>query len=156
MYYVIVIATTLVLPIGATLIESFALHGATGLIPLLGKWYVFFAVGARLFLAGLRQTFTPGFTLKEIFEIDAPEADHIVQELGFANLSMGALGLLALLDPVLAWAGALAGGLYYGLAGLKHVARGKRNAMRTTAMLTDILVFVVLAAFVVTMAMRNV
>jgi hypothetical protein len=151
MYYIIVIATTLALPIGAALAESFALHSATSLILLLGKWYVFFAVGVRLFLAGLRQTFTPGFTLKEIFEIDAPEASHIVQELGFANLSMGALGLLALLHPMLTLAGAITGGLYYGLAGLKHITKGKRNAMRTTAMLTDILVFAVLAAYVLCM-----
>jgi hypothetical protein len=152
MYYIIVIATTLALPIGAALIESFALNSATGLILLLGKWYAFFAVGVRLFLAGLRQTFTPGFTLKEIFEIDAPEANHIVQELGFANLSMGALGLLALLDPMLTLAGAVTGGLYYGFAGLKHIATGKRNAMRTTAMVTDILVFAVLALYVATAA----
>ncbi len=116
---------------------------------MLGKWYVFFAVGVRLFLAGLRQTLTPAFRLQKIFEIEAPEANHIVQELGFANLSMGSLGLLALLDPMLTLAGAVTGGLYYGLAGLKTLTTGKRNAMRTTAMVTDILVFSVLAAFVV-------
>ena len=72
---------------------------------------MFFAVGVRLFLAGLRQTLTPAFTLQKIFEIDSPEANHIVQELGFANLSMGSLGLLALLDPMLTLAGAVTGGL---------------------------------------------
>ena len=127
------------------------LEGATFAgVPISGT-FVQGALDDGLFLAGLRQTFTPGFTLKEIFEIDAPEASHIVQELGFANLSMGTLGLLALLHPMLTLAGAITGGLYYGLAGLKHITKGKRNAMRTTAMLTDILVFAVLAAYVLCM-----
>jgi hypothetical protein len=167
MYYVIVIATTLVLPIGAAvadlLLSTKGALGAGGdvLPPLgllltgyLGKWYVFFAVGVRLFLTGLRQTFTPGFTLKEIFEIDHKPSEHIVQELGFANLSMGMLGLLALLDPMLTLAGAVTGGLYYGLAGFKHISKGNRNTMRTMAMITDILVFCVLAAYV-TLAVRQ-
>ncbi len=115
----------------------------------LGKWYLFWAGGVRLFLAGLRQTFQPGFTLRQIFEIDHKPSEHIVGELGFANLSMGLLCMLSLPALQLAMAGAIVAGLYYGLAGLKHVLSGERNANRTLAMATDILVLAVLAATVV-------
>ncbi|MFT3727398.1 MAG: hypothetical protein QM759_06225 [Terricaulis sp.] len=144
MYFIVVIGLTLVAPMGAAIAEA---HGPAGAD--FGKWYVFCAVGIRLLLAGARQALQPRFTLKQIFEIDAEDALQIVRELGFANLAMGVLGLTALLDPKLTFAGALAGGIFYGLAGLLHVlSKEKRNATRTTAMLTDLLVFAVLAYYV--------
>ena len=156
MYFVIVIATTIVLPIASALIEMSGLNLAGMHMPLysilivyLGKWYVFWAGGVRLMLAGLRQTFQPGFTLKKIFEIDHKPSEHIVQELGFANISMALLCLSTLLLPqLMTLAGAIVSGLYYGLAGLKHITSGGRNAERRLAMATDLLVFAVLATFV--------
>jgi hypothetical protein len=148
MYFIIVIGLTLVLPIGATAAELITAHPAAFLPIVLGKWMVFFACGVRLFLAGLRQTFTPKFTLKEIFEIDSDEPLQIVQELGFANLSMGLLGLLALIHPVLTFSGAVTGGLYYGLAGVKHINTPGRNAKRGLAMVTDFIVFAACLVYV--------
>lgn len=163
MYFVIVIATTIVLPIGSAVIDFMLWNSGTkawdawttiplGQIPIisfLGKWYVFWAGGVRLMLAGLRQTFAPGFTLKQIFEIDHKPSEHIVQELGFANLSMGLLCIVTLPLPFLSPAGAIAAGLFYGLAGLQHIRKPGRNTQRTLAMVTDLLVFAVLATYVV-------
>ena len=149
MYFFIVILTTIVGPIGSALIEL-ASNGWQEPVFYLGKWYVFWAGGVRLFLAGIRQSFAPGMTLKQIFGIDHKPSEHIVQELGFANLSMGLICLLSLPYPQLLQAGAIAAGLFYGLAGLQHLRKGQRNAQRTLAMVTDLLVFVVLAANVTT------
>jgi len=44
---------------------------------------------------------------------------------------------------------AIVGGLYYGLAGLGHVARKGRNLNEQTALVSDLLVFILLCAFVV-------
>jgi hypothetical protein len=159
MYYLIVIATTVVLPIGSALIEYVMALGpalshqpevGANMILFLGKWYVFWAGGARLFLAGLRQTFAPAMTLRQIFEIENKPSEHIVQELGFANLSIGLICLLSLPYPQLMPAGALAAGLFYGLAGLQHLRKKARNAQRTVAMATDLVVFLVLVANVTT------
>lgn len=147
MYFITVIALTLVLPIGAT-IWDVQNYPDANVVLMFGKWTAFFAAGLRLFIAGLRQALQPQFTLKQIFEIDDDAAQPIVQELGFANLAMGAMGLFALLHPLLTFAAALMGGLFYGLAGVKHVLAKHRNADRTLAMGTDIWVFVVLAAYV--------
>lgn len=154
MYFIIVIATTVVLPLGSALIDGF-LSGWQGPLWYFGKWYVFWAGGVRLMLAGLRQTFAPGFTLKQIFEIDHAPSEHVVQELGFANLSIGLLCLLSLPMTMLAPGGAIAAGLFYGLAGLQHIRKPGRNAQRTLAMITDLLVFAVLGAFSVVFVMAQ-
>ena len=60
---------------------------------LVGKWFTFWGVGARLFLAGLNQVFRPSFTAEEIFEIGDPAVLPIVREIGFANLAIGTFGL---------------------------------------------------------------
>ena len=163
MYFVIVIATTIVLPIGSAVAETLWVYQgivdsggwiapplADVALPLLGKWYVFFAGGVRLFLAGIRQSFAPAMTLSQIFGIDHKPSEHIVQELGFANLSIGLICLLSLPYPHLAPACAIAAGLFYGLAGLQHLRKRERNAQRTLAMATDLMVFVMLAANVTT------
>jgi hypothetical protein len=147
MYFITVIALTLLFPIGTTIWDM--QHSVDANVVLVfGKWTAFFAAGVRLFIAGLRQALQPQFTLKQIFEIEDEAAQPIVQELGFANLAMGAMGLFALLHPLLTFASALMGGLFYGLAGLKHVLSKQRTGERSVAMATDIWVFVVLAAYV--------
>jgi hypothetical protein len=148
MYFFVVAALTLLLPIGSAVLE----HGAPDWLSSLGKWTAFWATGVRLFTAGASQVFRPAFTLKEMFEIDGDAATPVVQELGFANIAMGALGLSALINPMLAFGGALVGGLYYGLAGARHVGdrTHKRNGLRSAALASDLWVFAVLAAFAAT------
>jgi hypothetical protein len=46
---------------------------------LAGKWFIFWAVGLRLFIAGLRQVINPSFTAKDIFHIDNKESWVIVR-----------------------------------------------------------------------------
>lgn len=147
MYFIVVIALTLLLPLGAT-VWDLQHYPDANIVLVFGKWTAFFATGVRLFIAGLRQALQPQFTLKQIFESDDEAALPIVQELGFANLAMGSMGLFALLHPLLTFAAALIGGLFCGLAGLKHALSAHRNAERNLAMATDIWVFVVLAAYV--------
>jgi hypothetical protein len=107
---------------------------------LVGKWFAFWAVGVRLFLAGVRQMAQPEFTAKTIFEIEDSASFAIMREVGFGNLAMGALGLASLIVSGWVLPAAFVGGLYYGLAGLGHWVRGHRNFAGRTAML-DIAAF---------------
>lgn len=147
MYFVIVVAFAVVAPIGAALWEAQSAAGAD-ILALFGKWTAFFGVGVRLFMAGVSQAFRPDYTLNEIFGVDAPDVRPVVQELGFANLSMGVLGLLALIHPMLTLAAATVGAIFYGLAGARHLPGARGNAKRLAAAGTDIWVFIVLAAYV--------
>jgi hypothetical protein len=71
----------------------------------------------------------------------------IVQELGFANLSIGLLGALTLLNPQWIEPAAIVGGLFYALAGIKHLTKGDRNATENIAMVSDLFIAIVLAGY---------
>src|SRR5665213_50370 len=96
MYLAMIILLMGVFPAGAVLVEFRILHSHADALLLIGKWFVFWGVGARLMLAGLRQIANPAFTADAIFGVKEKAALTIVQELGFANLSIGLLGALAL------------------------------------------------------------
>jgi hypothetical protein len=149
MYLWMTILLIFVFPVASVLVEAFLFHSGAGLALLVGKWFVFWAVGIRLFLAGLRQALTPRFTAEEIFGIKAPEPLVIVQELGFANLSMGLVGLLTVLNGLWVAPAGIAGGLFYGLAGIKHATRKERNLLENVATVSDLFIFVVLLVYLI-------
>lgn len=148
MYLVTIVLLLLVLPAISIAIEALT-RGGDGLL-LVGKWFVFWGVGVRLFIAGLRQTVQPRFTAAEIFAISDAGAFAMVREIGFGNLAMGTLGLLTLAFAGFLIPAAIVGGLYYGLAGAGHAVRGHRNAAGQVAMVSDFLIFALLAVFVAT------
>ncbi|HEY2069416.1 MAG TPA: DUF6790 family protein [Rhizomicrobium sp.] len=148
MYVAVVVLLLGLLPAGSVYADLHHWHSNLPVMLLVGKWFTFWAVGARLFLAGLRQTLQPRFTAKEIFNLQGDEALPIVRELGLANLSMGTLGLISLALPAVTWPAALVGGLYYGLAGLLHVGRGEKGFNERFAMVTDLAIFALLASYV--------
>ena len=132
---------------GLGAIITLAIVFLTGVLTnnLVGKWFVFWASGVRLLLAGLRQAASPAFTAKTIFEIDEPKAFAVVRELGFANIAMGLLGVSVLLRPDWLLPAAIATGLYYLFAGALHVLQPTRNRIETWAMVSDLGIFLVLA-----------
>jgi hypothetical protein len=146
MYFIFVALFLFILPAACVLLEALLSYGAD-ITALVGKWFVFWGVGVRLFIAGIRQVAQPQFTAESIFQIKDRGALAIVRELGFANLSMGALGLLTLAKPNFLVAAAIVGGLYYGLAGAGHVFGRDKNALEWTALVSDLFMFVLLAAF---------
>jgi hypothetical protein len=152
MYFIFVVLLMFVLPVASIAAEVLWLRDDAGLMFLFGKWFVFWTVGVRLLLAGIRQVALPRFTAETIFDIKDPAANAIVREVGFGNLAMGALGLASLAQPAWVVPAAIVGGLYYGLAGAGHLFRVDRNFNEQTALVTDLLIFVVLAVFVASRA----
>jgi hypothetical protein len=148
MYFFSVALLLLILPAASVAIEAALYPRAFGLIFLIGKWLVFWAVGIRLFLAGARQVIQPQFTAEKIFNIYDQSSLPIVREVGFGNLSMGLLGICSIFRPGWVVPAAIAGGLYYGLAGIGHAMQKTRNAKKNMAMLSDEFVFLVLLGFV--------
>ena len=149
MYVVTVVLLLGVLPAGSVFAEQHYWHSTLPLMDLIGKWFTFWAVGVRLGLAGLRQVLQPDFTSREIFNLKGDDALPIVRELGLANIAMGTLGLVSLWLPAVTWPAALVGGLYYGLAGALHLGRGEKTFNERFAMITDLAIFALLAAYVV-------
>jgi hypothetical protein len=152
MYFASVILLLLLFPLTSIAVEAIRFGHGIADVGLIGKWFVFWAVGIRLFLAGVRQVLQPSFTATEIFEIHEPKALALVRELGFANLSIGLLGLCSLWHKEWLIPAAIVGGLYYGLAGLGHIPQPRKNAKVYTAMISDGFAFLVLLAFVLSVS----
>lgn len=148
MYLVSVVLLLLVLPAASVVAEALWRHGAADPMLLVGKWFVFWAGGVRLFIAGLRQVVQPQFTAEGIFKVEDGAVHAIVREIGFANLSMGTLGLLSLAQSSFLVPAAIVGGLYYGFAGIGHWVRVDRNFNEQVALISDLLIFIVFGVFV--------
>lgn len=144
LYFASVIALLLVLPLVSTGAEMLA-GGPAAPFALVAKWFTFWGVGVRLFIAGVMQVTRPQFTSKSIFGIADPAAASIVREVGFGNLAMGTLGLASLLVPQWLVPAAVAGGIYYGLAGVGHAIRPERNAKEQFALVSDFGICAILA-----------
>lgn len=114
---------------------------------ILGKWFIFYAVGFRLLLAGIRQTTQPAFTAVQIFKMQGTEAYPVIRELGFANLCFGLLGIISLFIPAWRVVSALGSGLYYGLAGLQHGLKKPAGINEQFALYTDVVMFIALLIF---------
>jgi hypothetical protein len=149
MYFAIVFCLMLAAPVGSIVIEHSFLHVSAPLMTFVGKWFVFWAVGVRLALAGLRQYFDPRFTAGQIFDIHGDDALPLVRELGIANFAAGTVGTLSLLRPDFVLPSAIAAAIFYGVAGFRHVGQPKRNAKETFAMATDLFAFAVLGPYAV-------
>jgi hypothetical protein len=148
MYMAIVVLLMLILPVGSIAIEQVWLHSTAPLLLLVGKWFVFWSVGVRLLLAGVRQLVQPEFTASEIFHLEDEAALPLVRELGVANLGTGFAGVASIVWPSFTVPIAISAGIFYGIAGLRHMAEPGRSANETVAMASDLFVFLVLAVFI--------
>ena len=148
MYFTVVFLLMLVFPLGSIGAEYAHFHGAVPLLPLMGKWFVFWSVGIRLFLAGVRQFFQPRFTAEQIFGITSDDALPLVRELGAANFATGIVGMASLGVPGFVLPVAISAGIFYGVAGIRHVAESDRTRNENIAMVSDLFVFLVLAVYV--------
>jgi hypothetical protein len=148
MYLAVIALTMLLLPVASILIAH-ALVPTESLTFLVGRWFVFWGVGVRLALAGLRQFFQSAFTSKEIFHVSGDEVLPLVRELGIANLATAAVGLLSLPFPNFVLPVAISACIFYGIAGIRHMAERSRSRNKTIAMASDLFLFVVLAAFLI-------
>ncbi len=150
-YIVIVSVLTFVLPAICTLLQMLIYKDTAFSFALFGKWFIFSAVGLRLFLAGIKQTTNPAFTAKEIFHIENPDSLPIVRELGFANLCFGLVGIVSLFMPQWRVVSAFGSGLYYGIAGLQHLLKKPAGINEMFALVTDLLIFILLLVYFVIM-----
>lgn len=143
MYLALVTALMLVLPVGSIGLESLA-GGHSLSAAILAKWFVIWSVGARLFLAGLRQIVQPRYTAEVILSLKHEESHVLVRELGFANLAAGIAGLACGFFPAWIPAVSLSGGVFYSLAGINHLLQPHRSKLETIAMVSDLFVGLVL------------
>jgi hypothetical protein len=120
MYLVVVVALMLVLPLTSSVI---ALDGPAPepVAAVLVRWFVFWGVGVRLLLAGVRQIVEPRYTAEEILGIESEPAHAVIRELGFANVALGTVGMASLFARAWAEPAGLAGAAFGGLLAMLTV-----------------------------------
>jgi hypothetical protein len=144
MYLGVIIATMFAAPVLSIALEL----SSSPLIGLVGKWFVFWAVGVRLGLAGLRQIGQPQFTA-EIFEISDDKVWPIVRELGVSNLALAIVGLASLANSTFRLPVAIIAAIFYAGAALGHIRSRNRTTNETVAMASDLFAFVILGAYAI-------
>ena len=148
-YLAIVLLLMFVLPLLSIIIEWGIHKQPSSMMYLTGKWFLFWAVGVRLLSAGLKQAIQPSFTAREIFHIENEESFIVVRELGFANICLGAIGIISLFIPGWRMAAAFAGGLFFGIAGVGHLIKGAVSTNEWIALVSDVFIFLVMAAYLI-------
>ena len=149
MYLFIVLALMLVFPLTSVVVETLVRDHSVLLWTVFGKWWVFWAVGVRLLLAGIRQIIQPRYTAETILGIQGEDVLPVVRELGFANVAIGSLGVGSLFFPGWVQPAAVAGMLFYGLAGINHCTHKTRNFKKNIAMTSDIFTACVMLSFII-------
>ncbi len=145
-YIISVVTLTFVVPAIGFIAEHYTTNAALT-FELFGKWFIFSAVGLRLFLAGIKQVKDPAFTAKQIFHIDSPDSFPILRELGFANICFGLVGIVSLFKPEWRIVSAFASGLYYGIAGVQHLLKKPTGINEKVALWTDLIIFAFLLVY---------
>jgi hypothetical protein len=141
LYLINVVATMLILPLVCIIAEAVVKTTPVSWL-LIGKYFIFWAIGVRLVIAGLKQSLQPRFTAEQIFNIrNSEESLAVVRELGFANICLGLAGILSLFRMEWRPVAAITGGLYFGLAGLLHVFRASASRNETIARISDLFIF---------------
>jgi hypothetical protein len=137
----------LIFPTISILIDVGFIHHDSNLISLMGKWFIFWAIGCRLLTAGLKQAFNPAFTAETIFHLKDKESFVIIRELGFANICTGLTAIISLMIPQWRIVIAFSGGLFFGLAGLIHILRKPDNQSELIPLISNIFIFLVMVVY---------
>ena len=135
-YLMMNIGLLLILPFASLITESF-LEKMPMSPGLFVKWFIFWAAGIRLFTAGIKQASNPEFTATKIFRLLKPETYVIIRELGFANIALGVMGILSLLNDSWRILAAISCSIFFGLAAVQHSLRETFGDNELTATLYD-------------------
>jgi hypothetical protein len=155
MYLIAVLLLSVILPAGSAWAEHAYFHASQEFGPLAVKWFVFWAAGARLFIAGIRQQLRPRLTSEGIFGIASDDPLPFVRELGVANLANSVVALLSLWRPDFLLPAAIAAAVFYLLAGFWHVRHGHLTFNRGVALVSDLVLGALFARIAWTVAANH-
>lgn len=159
MYFAIVVGCFVVFPIVSIIIDLARRRRGSKepeTLLVVVRWFTFWIVGVRLFIAGAMQALVPEYTAETIFATSDAAVLPFISELGFANLAFGAIGIVSLFRPSWILPAATAGTIFLGLDGIRHaLAGGAFTFDRMIAMTTDLIALIMLGAGAIALALRG-
>jgi hypothetical protein len=142
------IALIAVLPIGSALLEA-----RIDQVPLnyanYWKWFIFWGVGIRLFFKGVRLASTPQITGLSVSSFKNRESYLLLLELGFANMALGSMGILSVINDQWRLIAAIAGAVYFGLADMLRLLKKTGSRHELVALVYNVLVFAGLVVYLI-------
>jgi len=142
------IALLAVLPIAAAALES-RIDNVVLNWPTYSKWFVFWGVGIRLFFKGIKLASTPQFTGLSLSSFKNRESYLLLLELGFANMALGSMGILSVINDQWRLIAAIAGAIYFGLADMVRLLKKPDGRHELVALIYNVLVFAGLVGYLV-------
>jgi hypothetical protein len=142
------IALVAVLPITAAALESHMDHAPLDW-SIYWKWFIFWAVGIRLFFKGVKLASTPKFTGLSLSSFSNRESYLLLLELGFANMALGSMGILSVLNDQWRLIAAIAGAIYFGLADMLRLSKKPNGRHELVALIYNLLVLAGLAGYLI-------
>jgi hypothetical protein len=146
-YHLLVnISLIVLLPVLSIICEFKIEHSAINW-ELTGKWFIFWAIGMRLFLSGIRQASSPEFTVTKIFRVRNRETFILNRRLGFASIALGIMGILSVINDEWRMIAAITSGVFFGLSVIQDATGKIVNLVEISVLIFDVLTFCVLGLF---------
>ena len=117
--------------------------------PMYWKWFIFWGMGIRLFFKGVKLASTPQSTSLNLSSFKTRESYLLLLELGFANMALGSMGILSVINDQWRLIAAIAGAIYFGLADMLRLLRKPGNRHELVALLYNVLVFTGLVGYLI-------
>jgi hypothetical protein len=117
--------------------------------PTYWKWFIFWSVGIRLFFKGVKLASTPQFTGLSLSSFKNRESYLVLLELGFANMALGSMGILSVINGQWRLIAAIAAAIYFGLSDMLRFLKKPGSLHELVALLFNLLVFAGLVSYLV-------
>jgi len=137
-----------VLPIFAAAIESCIDHVGLNWSTY-WKWFIFWGVGIHLFFKGIKLASAPQFTGLSLSSFKNSERYLLLLELGFANMALGSMGILSVINDQWRLIAAIAAAIYFGLADMLRLLKKPGGRHELVALLYNLLVFAGLVGYLI-------
>ncbi len=83
------------------------------------KWFLFWTIGIRLFLIGIKKVIYPLFYIKKVYKSYCNQP-NIIRDFGFSYISIGILGILSIFNRSWQFPTFITGLILYSLIGLNY------------------------------------
>ena len=143
------IALVAVMPIAAATLESRIDHVVLDW-PIFWKWFLFWGLGIRLFFKGVKLASTPQSTGLSLSSFKSRDSYLLLLELGFANMALGAMGILSVINDQWRLIAAIAGAIYFGLSDMLRLVKKPGDRHELVALGYNLLAFAGLVAYLIT------
>lgn len=142
-YIVDVYLFTVLLPFIAICVEAIRSDGRI-LATVIEKWFLFFAIGMRFLLGGIRRTARIKFRTGKIFHIEKRKCCPVLRELGITNFSFGTVAVISFFIP--SWRNITAFGscLYYGAAAFSELLIKQAGMNHVFMLFSNVCIFLIL------------